>query len=195
MIMSTIDIKFQEHKAREILRHYATAFEAKWLLAFMPGSREADEELEFLDLDFADWIGEESFSHTSPKVIGLYEQTYSRQGEGLGFDYFIKGAVSVANLCPDPDLLRDFFLGQLELMTEVSEYPMIVERFLEDYVDILEAILMGEERTTWKQLLAFNSGVYWMMGMVRPASMYPNFQEHIRKFMLDRAKLGIVDGI
>lgn len=194
-MISPTDVKFQEHKAKEILHHYAKLYEAKWLVAFMPGSRPSDEEVEFLNLDYADWIGEESFSHMSPKVISLYEQTYSRQGEGLGFDYFIKGAVSVANLCPDPDLLRDFFLGQLELMTEVSEYPLIVDRFLEDYVDVLEAILMGDERTTWKQLLAFNSGVYWMMGMVRPESMYPQFQGHIRQFMLSRAKLGVVDHI
>jgi hypothetical protein len=195
MINQVIDtgVKYQEGRAKEILSYYAQLYEANWLLAFMPGTRPADKEFEILNLDFSDWIGEESFHHLSPKVIGLYETVYSRQGEGMGFDYFIKGAVAIANLFPDPSLLAGFFQGQLELMTEVTEYPLIVDRYIQDYVDIIEAIMLGDERTTWKQMLAYNAGVYWMMSLVRPESMYNGFQQHIRRFMLDRAKRGVIE--
>jgi hypothetical protein len=187
------DIVYQESRASQILKSFATLYEAQWLLKFRPVSRPADEELEFLSLDFSDWIGEESFHHLSPKVISLYETVYSRQGEGMGFDYFIKGAVSVANLFSDPNLLAGFFQGQLALMTEVSEYPYIVERYLKDYVDVLEAIMLGDETTTWKQMLSYTAGVYWVLGMVKPDSMPSGFQSQIRQFMIERAKRGVVE--
>ena len=189
------EIQYSEGKMKEIVAHLVGLYEARWLWLFTPGVREHDEELEVFSLDLEDWQWKESFNHSTPKVIPLYENVYSRQGEGLGFDYFIKGAVAFANLYHEPDLLTDFFQSQLELMMEAQEYPRIDENYVSDYADIVEAILLGEEQTTWKQMLAYTAGVYWMLGMVHPDSMYPEFTKDLRQHMLNKAKLGTVDGI
>ena len=192
-----VDVKYQIDKAKSVLGHFAQLYEANWLWAFSPDMRTQvdQEELEILTIDFTDWDGENSFHHLSPKVIALYEQVYSRQGEGMGFDYFTKGAVAMANLFPDPDLLMGFFASQLEWMFETNEYPKLSPRYLEDYVDVITAVMLGEEQTTWKQMLAYTSGVYWVLSLCRIDSMYPGFQDTIRLYMIERAKKGTVDGI
>lgn len=162
-----MDVDILLEKANTVAAARAEEFEAGWMLGFVPRVREHDVGLELFQIDPPVPFVEEHFSHLSPAAIPIYENVFSRTDEFMRADAFTKGAVCVTNLFQESTAYNagNLISRQVEMMVERQEYPAVDEDFLTAYVDVMVAILCNEERSTWRDMLSYSAGVWWMMGL------------------------------
>ncbi len=198
--MKTVNRDLLLEKAQTIIDARVDPFEADWLYAFLPSVRDHDEQLELFEVaPEAPFVGE-MFSYLSPGAIPIYEGVFSRNDEVMRLDSFTKGAVCVTNLY-SPNVAQwagTLIEKQVELMVEKQAYPAIDERFLESYVDVLLATLCNEEFSTWRDLLSYSTGVWWLMGLSKGTSKKVKrsgltYEKTIFDLVLTRAKLGTTE--
>ena len=156
-------------KARTIVQARATHFEAPWMHGFVPRIRDFDSRMGIFGIDPPAPFAAEHFSHLSPAAIPVYEGVFSRTDEAMRADAFTKGAVCVTNLFQEHDALAagGLIASQVEMMVEKQSYPAVDEDLMNEYVDILVAILCNEEKSTWRDMLSYSAGVWWMLGLTR----------------------------
>lgn len=178
-----IDRRFQE-------------WEADWLNEFMPILRPHDVEFDFFPLEKKPVVTLETFTHLDVQALPVFWGAQSARGDHLGFNGFVKGAAAVTTLLSSNEADRAGHLleMQMEVMREELIFPAVDERFLAEYVDVASAILLTEEYTVWRNLLAFNAGVWWMMGFLAgtPAHLKAGVKS-VHKILLVKAKLGAID--
>ncbi len=181
-------------KGTGVIEHYARLHEANWLSDYFRCTIEHDVDLEMWDLDLSEWNSESSFSYLNPKVVSVFYGVNLGLGRGMGYDYFIRGAATLANIVNPSQLpsLTVWLEAQHVAMYEAETFPAVNEKFLQDYVDILTTTLLQEESTTWRPFLSFISGIYWLLSQVRVEADHPIVLE-IRELLLDRARKGLIE--
>ena len=111
-----------------------------------------------------------------------------------------KGAALVSGLMVEDDAAASGHLlnAVLERIPSEQSFPALDEYLYPDYVDVATTILMNEEMTTWRNMLAFNLGVWWMLGFVKDSHKVPGFGifggnsvvKQVKTYMLDLARRG-----
>jgi len=189
-----IDKEYLIAKGSSVIEYYANLHEADWLRMYLRGTVEHDVEIEAYDLDLSIWNGDSSFSYLNPKVVSIFYGVNIGLGAGIGFNLFIRGAATVANLIRDDQLVTVTSVLNMQhlVMVETESYPLIDEKFLKDYVDILSTALMQEETTTWRPFLSFVSGVYWQLSQIK-VSENDAIVKEVREILLDRARKGLIE--
>ena len=156
--------------------------------------RDFDERMGLFQIDPPVPFVAEHFSHLSPAAIPVYEGVFSRMDESMRADAFTKGAVCVTNLFQERVALTagELIARQVELMVERQLYPAVDEMLVNEYVDVLVAILCNEEKSTWRDMLSYNAGVWWMLGLTYG-------DDSVRRMVLDivmgqakRGSMGVV---
>lgn len=186
---------YQLRKAMKVIEYYSELHEAKWLYDFIGGVVPIDENVVLLTLDIKDWATE-YFSYLHPRVMSIYYGINLGLGTGIGLDYFVRGAVTASSIVDENqlDMITHMLKLQHEYMYEKENYPYIAEKFLGDYVSILTTVLVNPETSTWRQMLAFVSGVYWLLSFV-DTSDDDSIIRRIYDILIDRAKKGFIDFI
>ena len=89
----------------------------------------------------------------------------------------------------------------MDRIDDLKMWPALDERFVEDYVNCLNAVLENGEPMNRSQLLAYNVGMWWAMGHVREVdksrigsgSEAPTVWRFVKETWLDRAAKGVID--
>ncbi len=186
---------YQVRKALKVIEHYSEATEAKWLFDFMRGVIPADEQVVLLTPETENW-DPSYFSYLHPRIVSIYYSVNLSLGLGIGLDYFIRGAATAASIVSEGQLemVGQMLKLQHEAMYEAETFPYVAEKYLENYVTIITTALVSPETTTWRQMLAFISGVYWLLSYVDISGDDPVLKT-IYDILIDRAKKGFIDFI
>ncbi len=181
-------------KARTIAEARAVQFEAPWMHGFIPRVRDFDERMGLFPIDPPVPFVAEHFSHLSPAAIPVYENVLSRSDEAMRADAFTKGAVCVTNLFQESTALEagGLIARQVELMVEKQLYPAVDEALVDEYVDIMVAVLCNEERSTWRDMLSYSAGVWWMLGLTRGDD---SVRRTVFEIVLGQAKRGSMGAV
>ena len=188
--------EYQVRKALRVIEHYAEIAEARWLYDFMRGVIPADKNVVLLTADTTDW-DVSFFSYLHPRIVSIYYSVNLSLGLGIGLDYFIRGAATAASVVSEHQLemVGEMLKLQHEAMYESETFPYVAEKYLEDYVTIITTALVSPETTTWRQMLAFVSVVYWLLSFVDMKADEQNVSQTIYDILVDRAKKGFIDFI
>ncbi len=181
-------------KARTIAEARAGEFEAPWMLGFIPRVRPYDQRMGIFKIDPPVPFVQEHFSHLSPAAIPVYESVFSRVDESMRADAFTKGAVCVTNMFQESvaRTAGDLISRQVEMMVGRQAYPAVDERLLEVYVDVMVAVLCNEERSTWRDMLSYSAGVWWMLGLADGSSWYRKQAFEVVIGQAKRGSMGVV---
>lgn len=197
-------IGYYLNQLEAVVADRAEAYDAEWLNLFKIGERPYDPELELFSTLPACRVAPDTLNHLQPEVATIFSSvTVVTSNEGLPILPWVKGAATVANLIMpnDRDHVEGLLRAQLPTMVELQQLPAIDERFVPDYSDVAVGILLGEEMSTWQPMLAFNAGVWWMMGLLRDVDMRRDgiigklsYHAQIRQLMLGYSRLGVFYG-
>ncbi|KKL89631.1 hypothetical protein LCGC14_1912780, partial [marine sediment metagenome] len=75
---------------------------------------------------------------------------------------------------------------------EKQSYPAVDETLVDEYVDIMVAVLCNEERSTWRDMLSYNAGVWWMLGLTRGDD---SVRRTVFEIVLGQAKRGSMGAV
>ncbi len=193
----------QVQRAIGLISPYVEAEEAFWLKMYIPSVREFDEQLGLFEAVSGLPLQPEDLSYISNQAIEVYESSYSNRGEGMGLEQFARGAAALAVLLrsEDVDSFGVLLHQVMDRVDELKMYPALDERFVEDYVNCLEAVLENGEPMNRQELLAYNVGMWWAMGHVRGVDKSrigrgrwaPTVWRFVKETWLDRASKGVID--
>lgn len=144
---------------------YIEAFD---LGAFVPKFRKAAPELQVLTpARVLPAVKDVSFS--DPEVVAIYFNTYGGAEPALEFRSFTKGVAAGAFIIEESQRVQ---LPQAvetlaAAVMEGAPIPPISEEFQERVQHVIEAIFSNNEQISWRSLLAFTAGAFWVLGFVK----------------------------
>lgn len=198
-------IEFLTEKVETVVAAAIAKWETHWLSFFVPLARPDDRQLELFTVRPDARLILEDFSHATPQASAVYEGAFVDVGHTHASRFFVQGAAAVTNLMDNNESLRagEMLRYQLTKMLEAKtpRLPSVSERFFKDYVDIMVTVLMGDEMTTWQSLLAYNAGVWWLMGLTGGTErvsrrlglgVLRTHHEQVRHLLMEKARLGAV---
>lgn len=109
----------------------------------------------------------ETIDASLPEVISLIYETPGLEPE-IAFPDFIRGAAIVAAITlPDMmDGVKAALLAVAERIINGGELPAIDAQFVSEVREIEKAILDNGETVSWRSLLAFMNGAFWLLSFV-----------------------------
>jgi hypothetical protein len=165
------DLPTFREQLSEVLSARATEQESPWLGDFEITTRAALEPLFVFHPDNTSLKDNCHYLH--PNAIIAFQGGHIAQVEGLSFEDFARGAATIGSVLHsnDADRLADLIKLQLEVMHQralsaENPYPNILDRLFSAYTRCVTLILLNEERTTWRPLLAYTVGFLWVLGLV-----------------------------
>lgn len=109
----------------------------------------------------------ETVDASAPEVIGLLYETPGLEPE-IAFPDFIRGAAVVAAMVP-PEVMpavKQALLTVAERIINGGELPPIDVQFVNEVREIEQLILTNGETVSWRALLAFMNGAFWLLSFV-----------------------------
>ena len=132
-------------------------------------TRPEDDKLKVFTVSENPYLAPTQFSYSAPEVLAIFNQAWtSGRTSGLYLDSFIKGASSAALLLPEEHQVEVTHLLHpiLEGIEEYGHYPAIDEIMAEYAATVASEVFSNGERTNREYLLAYNQGVWWLMGHI-----------------------------
>ena len=178
--------------------------EAHHLWMFLPRSREQEADLEFLELTDREYVDSDQFSHTITEAVGVYQSAWSiGRSPYMRLDSFMRGASAVSVLLTEEsrNILQQLLQVAGDTVEAQDRYPALVEQFIVPSVGVACAVLTNGEGTTREELLAYNHGVWWVMGhvkgveeaSVRGEEEQWQLAEWVGRVLAKRAELGVLE--
>lgn len=109
----------------------------------------------------------ETVDASAPEVIGLIYETPGLEPE-IAFPDFVRGAAVVAAIVPQEVMpgVKAALLEVAERIINGGELPAIDVQFASSVREIEQTILTNGETVSWRSLLAFMGGAFWMLSFV-----------------------------
>lgn len=109
----------------------------------------------------------ETVDASSPEVIGLIYETPGLEPE-IAFPDFVRGAAVVAALVPPEmmDGVKAALLAVAERIINGGELPALDVQFVTEVREIEKTILGNGETVSWRPLLAFMNGAFWILSFI-----------------------------
>lgn len=109
----------------------------------------------------------ETVDASLPEIIGLMNETPGLEPE-IAFQDFIRGAAVVAIMVPPEAMegVKSALLAVAERIIQGGELPAIDVQFVNEVREIERTILSNGESVSWRALLAFMNGAFWMLSFV-----------------------------
>ncbi len=193
----------QIQRAINVISPYVEQEEAYWMKVFVPSTREFDENLGLFQAVPELPLQPEDLSYISNQAIEVYESSYSARGDGMGLEQFARGAAAIAVLIrpEDVDPFGALLHQVMDRVDDLKAWPALDERFVEDYVSCLAAILENGEPMNRHELMAYNIGMWWALGHVKAVDETkvgtdhgaPTVWRFVKETWLDRASRGVID--
>ena len=132
--------------------------------------RPEDEKLKIFSVVDKPYLSSSQFSYSAPEVLAIFNQAWtSGRTSGMYLDSFIKGASSASLILPENQQVEVTYLLHpiLEGIEEHGHYPAIDENMAEYAATVASEVFSNGERVNREQLLAYNQGVWWLLGHVQ----------------------------
>jgi len=108
-------------------------------------------------------------SFSDPEVVSIYFNSYGGAEPALEFRSFTKGVAAGAFIIREDQ--RDRLPQAIETLAAAvmdgAQIPPINDEFQERIQHVVEAIFSNNEPVSWRPLLAFTNGVFWMLGFLK----------------------------
>ena len=188
-------------KLQECIEKRGEFINSQHLKLFIPGIRLDDPEYRILPLAEVITRNPEAVSFTSPEGVWFYTnvQTITRDS-GLWLDEFAKGVSSVAFLVPEVhwDTLHQMLQSVLNHIEQSNSYPMLAMPQVGRYAEVAVKIMENGEAATCERLLAYNYGVWWMIGHLQDFRDDDSNKEMVgpmwlQEVLSERAEQGIME--
>lgn len=111
-------------------------------------------------------------TYTLPEVLDIWFETYTGAEPMLNFQDFVKGAACAA-YAVDPAELGAVKQVIQELARQVNDgagLPRLDARFADSIRQGLATIFANGEAVSWRPLVAFTLGAYWLLGFIERAA-------------------------
>jgi hypothetical protein len=134
-------------------------------------------------------------SFTLPEVVEVWFESYTGAEPALNFPDFVKG-VGCAAQAVSPASIETVKAMVRELATRVSQgagLPTLDAEFGDQVRGCFEAILSNGEPISWRGLMAFTIGAFWLIGFVGPSRAKRGMQSplsFVEGFVRQYAALG-----
>jgi hypothetical protein len=146
--------------------HIRDAYEALSLQRLYPRFTEFPKEAKTL-LVTSKIPDPETVDSSSPEIISLIFEIPGTEPE-VAFPEFVRGAAVVAAMVP-AEVLTAVKAALLEVAERViggGELPSIDIQFVTEVREIERAIISNGETVSWRPLLAFMCGAFWLLSFV-----------------------------
>lgn len=152
-------------------RNIQMAVEAQDLQRMMPTFYNAEEAGVVEVLDPREPVPEDvtGVSFTLPEVVAVWFGSYTGAEQTIGFPDIVKG-VGCAAYAVEMDQISKVQALVEELAKAVgegSDPPSVDARFAAEVKECLDAIFANGEPVSYRSLLAFMIGAFWLLGFVR----------------------------
>ena len=130
-------------------------------------ARPDDDNLRVFKVVDKPYLAPTQFSYSAPEVLAIFNQAWtSGRTSGMYLDSFIKGASSASLLLSEENQVEVTHLLHpvLEGIEEYNRYPAIEENMAECAATVASEVYSNGERVNREQLLAYNQGVWWLLG-------------------------------
>jgi hypothetical protein len=110
-------------------------------------------------------------SFTLPEVVEVWFESYTGAEPALSFPDFVKGVGCAAQAVNPADIGMVKAMVR-ELSTRVAQgagLPTLDEAFVDQVRGCFEAILSNGEPISWRGLMAFTVGAFWLLGFIGPS--------------------------
>lgn len=109
----------------------------------------------------------ETVDASAPEVISLIYETPGLEPE-IAFPDFVRGAAVVAAIVPEEVMpaVKAALLSVAERVINGGEIPAIDVLFVNEVREMEKTIISNGEPVSWRPLLAFMNGAFWMLSFV-----------------------------
>ena len=167
------------------LERYSQAHDAEYVFRFLLSLRTYDRDIQIFNPVKELSLSPGDFVSITPESLGVYTNMWYpatsdyvsylpndsliRQGEDLWLDSFSQGISAMSIFVDEEDRSRLSELGNLMLYTVHKEdkYPAICDIYEGEYCSVATAVLENNERLNFREILAYNAGVWWVAGHIK----------------------------
>lgn len=154
----------------EMIGKAQIVYDTTELSLFLPIFRPHDEGVALVTCQSYQELEPEQLTYLSPEGIGLYKTVWTvGRGEGRWVDEFMRGACALTPLLEADSNLSQLSEFLARVAVEIDEhqvYPSLDTRFQRQVLTSMQACLLNGELSNLYQLLAYQYGVWWLLGHV-----------------------------
>lgn len=142
-------------------------YEALGLGRLRPRVYRYDDDIRVLHTPRGKLMDPADASPSNPEVISILYETPGVEPQ-VSFEDFVRGVATVANIV-DPaehQALKAMTLKVAELVISGAEFPALDMEFAKEIVDCQDRLFGNYEAMSWRPLLAFMNGAFWMLSFI-----------------------------